>query len=369
MKIRLFRIAAIAVALLISPAWASALVDKPMLVVQITADQLRGDLLERYRSVLTDGFARIENGGYWIRRGEVDHGLTLSFPGHATLATGMYPSHHGLTANEWWENQKGTWGEVDVSADDRFSMLDAPVRHGPSPHNMTATTLGEWVKASDPRSKSVALGTGNPIPVAYGGKQSDAVYWFDESSGKFTSSTYYSQTMTAWVSAFNASQLPKYEKQTWTLGVPPFAIGLANPDATPYENHGRFNTFPHFYALESVPQHGGSTITPYPRWFARTPLKDEAGIIVRFKENMVFDAATGIHGSPYAAERLIPIIFYGMNIKPGSRDSGGRTVDVAPTLAAAAQIASPAGLDGVVLSNIVRSNSRREEIPMMREPQ
>ena len=110
MKIRLFRIAGIAVALLISPAWASALVDKPMLVVQITADQLRGDLLERYRSVLTDGFARIENGGYWIRRGEVDHGLTLSFPGHATLATGMYPSHHGLTANEWWENQKGTWG-------------------------------------------------------------------------------------------------------------------------------------------------------------------------------------------------------------------------------------------------------------------
>ncbi len=115
----------------------------PRLVVQITADQLRGDLLDRYRSALTDGLARIENGGYWIHKGNVDHGLTLSFPGHATLATGMFPSHHGLTGNEWWVNNKGTWGEVDVSADNRFTLLDQPARHGPSPHNMTATTLGE----------------------------------------------------------------------------------------------------------------------------------------------------------------------------------------------------------------------------------
>jgi hypothetical protein len=334
------------------------------------------------------------------------------------------------------------------------------------------------------------------------------------------------------------------------LSVPSFAIGLANPDATAYENHGRFNTFPHVYALESVPLRDGPAATPYARWFAGTPLKDEAlfalaaaavdaeklgrrgvtdylaidvdstdevghvygpfsleqldtlvrldhalgqflrhldatvgkgqyvltfsadhgvadppeaggggrrirgseieavldrvdaiargasgsrdelirtivtelrhsdfiadaysearlaasseepyvqlyqrayrpgfttdfplwtqkdrphhparyGIVVRFKENMVFDAATGIHGSPYAAERLVPIIFYGMNIEHGGRNSGGRTVDVAPTLAAAARIARPAGLDGVVLSGIVRSNhAARRSTPSSRQ--
>lgn len=550
MTARHFRVAAILFALLISPAGESAAVNKPKLVVQITADQLRGDLLERYRSVLTDGLARIENGGYWIRRGRVDHGLTLSFPGHATLSTGMYPSRHGLTANEWWENQRGLWGEVAVSADEHFRMLDPPERPGPSPRNMTATTLGEWIKSSDPRSKSVALGTGNSIPIAYGGKQLDAVYWFDESSGRFTSSTYYSQTMASWVSEFNAGQLPNYEMQTWTLSVPSAAIGLSNPDATPYENQGRFNTFPHAYALESRPQRDGSNAMSYSRWFARTPLKDEAlfalaaaavdaeklggrgvtdylavdvdstdevghiygplsleqldtlvrldralgrflrhldatigkdnyvlafsadhgvadppeaggggrrirsseieavldrvdaiaasatvsrdaliqtivaelkrsdfiadaypeaqlaassedpfvqlyqhsyrpgfttdfplwterdrphhparyGILVRFKENMVFDAATGIHGSPYAAERLVPIIFYGMNIKAGNQDSGGRTVDVAPTLAAAAHIASPAGLDGAVLGNVLCSDKPGGKIPVTDSP-
>ena len=74
---------------------------KPRLIVQITADQLRGDLLDRYRAVLPKGFGRIEADGYWTHAGNVDHGLTLSFPGHATLATGMQPAHHGLTGNEW----------------------------------------------------------------------------------------------------------------------------------------------------------------------------------------------------------------------------------------------------------------------------
>jgi predicted AlkP superfamily pyrophosphatase or phosphodiesterase len=510
----------------------------PTLVVQITADQLRGDLLDRYRSALTDGLARIENGGYWIHQGQVDHGITLSFPGHATLATGMHPFHHGLTANEWWVNQKGTWGELEVSADDRYNMLDTPVRRGPSPGFLTATTLGEWVKASNPRSKSVALGTGNPIPIAYAGNRSDAAYWYDDVSGRFTSSTFYSAEMKPWVAAFNANKLSKYQPQVWVLTVPSAWVGLANPDATSYENFGKHNTFPHDYAGESHLDARRDVPTPYSHWFASTPMKDEAllglaadavdaeklgqrgvtdylaidigstddvghdygplsleqldtlmrldhalgrfldhldttigkgnyvlafsadhgvtdppeatgegrrvtsaeidsvldrvdmiataetgsrevliekivtelkradfiadaysearlaslskdpfvklyqhmfrkgfatnfplwgkkphlhhparyGIVVRFKENMVIDAATGIHGSPYAADRLVPIIFYGTNIATGSRILGGRTVDVAPTLAAAARIRPPRALDGVVLTSILRDS-------------
>jgi predicted AlkP superfamily pyrophosphatase or phosphodiesterase len=511
----------------------------PMLVVQITADQLRGDLLDRYRSALSDGIARIENGGYWIHQGQVDHGVTVSFPGHATLATGMYPSHHGLTANEWWQVQKGTWGEVAVVADDRFTLLDKPLRRGVSPHNMTATTLGEWLKASNSHSKSVALGTGNTIPIAYGGSQSDAVYWYDSLSGHFTSSTFYSASVKPWVAAFNVDRLPKYQPHVWALTVPLRSLGLANPDATSYENRGRHNTFPHNYATESSLDARDGIPATYSRWFAATPMKDEAllglaaeavdaeqlgqrgvtdylaididstdavgheygpssleqldtlvrldhalgrfldhldakvgeghyvlvfsadhgattppeaggggrrvtsseielvldrvdtiasaasgsrsnlverivaelkqvdfiadaysetrltsasedpyvqlyqrvfrkgfttnfplwgekvhlhhparyGIIVRLKEHMVIDAATGIHGSPYAADRLVPIIFYGKNISIGTRIAGGRTVDVAPTLAAAAGIRAPRNLDGVILESIVRKST------------
>ncbi len=395
----------------------------------------------------------------------------------------------------------------------------------------------------------VALGTGNPISVAYGGQQADAVYWFDESTGFFTSSTYYGPVILPWVSAFNSHELPKYEKQSWTLSVPTGDIGLANPDATSYENHGKHNTFPHDYASESRLDARGGVPKPYSQWFDTTPMKDEAllglaadavdaeklgqrgvtdylaialcstdnvghvygplsleqldtlvrldhalgrfldhldatvgkgnyvlafsadhgvadppeaggggrrvttaeiespldhvealaiaetgsrkdlverivtqlkqadfiadaysearlaapsedpfvklyqhvfrpgfttdfplwtekvrlfhparyGIIVRFKENMVIDAATAVHGSPYAADRLVPIIFYGANILTGSRVSGGRTVDVAPTLAAAAGIRPARGLDGVILTSIVReSRSHRTNDPNQR---
>jgi hypothetical protein len=71
-----------------SPCFASQ-PPRPKLIVQITMDQLRGDLLRDYVPVLSEGFGRLES-GFWIRRGDVNHAVTVSFPGHATLATGMY---------------------------------------------------------------------------------------------------------------------------------------------------------------------------------------------------------------------------------------------------------------------------------------
>lgn len=48
------------------------------LIVQITADQIHGGLLDRNRSALTDVLARIENGGIGFTRGK----LTTAFRCH-----------------------------------------------------------------------------------------------------------------------------------------------------------------------------------------------------------------------------------------------------------------------------------------------
>lgn len=100
---------------------------------------------------------------------------------------------------------------MDVSAGERLGMLDPAARHGVSPHDLRATTLGAWVKAPYPRSKSLALGTDNRIPIAYAGKRFDAVYWYDSASGRFTSSTFYSAVFKPWVTAFNTDELPNYQ--------------------------------------------------------------------------------------------------------------------------------------------------------------
>jgi predicted AlkP superfamily pyrophosphatase or phosphodiesterase len=511
-------------------AWPANAADnlKPRLIVQITADQLRGDLLDRYRAALPNGFGRIEAQGYWIHEGIVDHALTLSFPGHATLATGMNPAHHGLTGNEWWVEKDGKWGEIDVSQDKRYKVIDAPKRQGVSAVNLLAPTLGEWTKSVNPRAKSVALGTGNPIPVAYAGHHANAAYWYDASINEFTTSTYYATKLAPWVAAFNKGALASFQKRVWTLTVPDEQLSLAAPDDDPNERFGRNNTFPHAYAAEARPASGGTLPTEFSVWWDGTPLKDEAllalaakavdaeklgqgdvvdylaidlgstddvghdfgpfsleqfdtlkrldralgefldhldaavgkgryvlalsadhgvidptdpgvngrilrpaelealldrieqvatedslteetlkekivavlknsdfvadayteerlaqpssdpfirlyanvmrrglttnfplwtkrerphhparyNIIVRFKENMVIDAAAAVHGSPYAQDRLVPIIFAGAGIHHGEEAAGARTVDVAPTLAAAAGIPTPKGLDG-----------------------
>ena len=110
---------AIAAALIAAPAAA----ERPKLVVQITFDQLRGDLLERYRPALSGGLKRVLDQGWWVQRGEAAHGLTVSWPGHGTLATGMYPSHHGFTANEWWEKVGDRWTEIGAGTDPKTRVL------------------------------------------------------------------------------------------------------------------------------------------------------------------------------------------------------------------------------------------------------
>jgi hypothetical protein len=73
------------------------------------------------------------------------------------------------------------------------------------------------------------------------------------------------------------------------------------------------------------------------------------GIFVIFKEGMIFDYARTVHGSPYATDRLVPVIFYGEGVPHQVKRDGARTVDVAPTLAALAGIPVPDRLDGKVL--------------------
>jgi predicted AlkP superfamily pyrophosphatase or phosphodiesterase len=502
---------------------APAAARKPTLIVQVTMDQLRGELMRRYTPVLSRGFRRIEEGGYWIREGDVAFGLTLSFPGHATLATGMFPYHHGLTGNEWWVEREGKWGEVDVSDDDHYQTVGDGTGHvGSSPQYLKASTLGEWVMQNAPGAKSIALGTGTRIPIAYAGHNASAAIWFDSRLNQFTSSTFYAHSLPAWVVDFNHDNLPRFEKRTWDSTVPKSATKLASTEPTLF--HGkRTPSFPHGYGRES-----GDVAHPvsYPRWFSATPLKDEAlftlaeravdkeqlgargvtdylaidvdstdnvghaygprsleqldtlvrldralehflqhldqtigrdsyvlalsadhgvadapdtanivtmpqveslldqvdsaveahagasshelidviqkvlksspfvadayskddlttnahdpfarlyarvsrqdfttdfplwtdrprnhhparyGVIVRFRRDMVLDAAVGVHGSPYDYDRDVPILFYGAGIRHGVRKKGGRTVDVAPTLAAAGKIKAPALLDG-----------------------
>lgn len=255
----------------------------PRLIVQITLDQFRADYLDRYGPALKGGLRRMMDEGALVPRGIVDHGLTNSYPGHASLSTGRFPSGHGLSANEWWVERDGRWTWVDGTADPETHIVGQPERTASSPRNLRATTLGEWVKAADADAKAISLSTGNYIATVYGGTDSDGVYWFDSESSRFVTSTFWREDYPAWVSEFNERALPAFKKDVWAVTVPHEFRGLASADDLAWENEGQNYSFPHRFADERpAPAEGDdaadapSDQEAYNSWFAGTPMKDEA---------------------------------------------------------------------------------------------
>ena len=80
----------------------------PKLVLQITVDQLRGDLPLRFHERLSDGgFKYLLKHGTVFRNAHHRHANTETIVGHTTLATGADPSIHGMVGNVWLDRSNG----------------------------------------------------------------------------------------------------------------------------------------------------------------------------------------------------------------------------------------------------------------------
>ena len=80
----------------------------PKLVLQITVDGLRGDLLQRYEHHFgKGGFRYLLDKGVVYTNAHYQHANTETIVGHATLATGAQPATHGLIGNVWYDSDSG----------------------------------------------------------------------------------------------------------------------------------------------------------------------------------------------------------------------------------------------------------------------
>jgi len=82
--------------------------NKPKLILQITVDQLRGDLPTRYYDRLGKGGLRyLLDKGVVYNNAHHAHANTETIVGHVTLATGAQPSEHGMIGNLWFDRATG----------------------------------------------------------------------------------------------------------------------------------------------------------------------------------------------------------------------------------------------------------------------
>lgn len=249
---------------------------KPKLIVLITVDQFRGDLLERYNTVFTGGFRRLLDKGFRYTRATVDHAPTNSYPGHVTIATGSFPARHGIVDNSWAERVGDKQAMTGGATDANEKIVGHPDMQGVSPARLMVTGLADWVLAQDTDAVVACISSNEYGSLLHSGKARANTYWFSPEAGKYVTSTYYRKEYPEWVERFNREKLRTFlDQKTWENSVPIKFRTLALPDATRYEFDDKNTTFPHRFESEVTAEQAKD-----PRsladWFYFTPFTDEA---------------------------------------------------------------------------------------------
>ena len=209
----------------------------PTLVVVITVDQMRADYLDRFGAQFTGGLARLRSGGAVFVNGFQDHAVTETAPGHATVLSGRFPRSTGIVSN--------ALGVLDPQA---------PVIGGgappASPFRFRGSVLFDWMRVADQRSRALSVSRKDRGAILPMGRAHQNVYWY-AADGRFSTSTYYADTLPDWVRAFNARGLARqYAGKAWTLVRPESAY--QERDSVAVENGGRDIAFPHLAPADSA---------------------------------------------------------------------------------------------------------------------
>jgi hypothetical protein len=234
------------------------------LAVLVIFDQMRGDYPTRWEPLFEGGFRRILRDGASFRDCHYPYSCTYTGPGHASLATGCSPRTHGVVGNDWYERADG---EV-VSCANSPRFRNVPPRAGKDgaaesggesgwPGRLLAPTLADALKkASDGKARVVSLSFKDRGAILPGGQHPDACYWFETSTGRFVTSTYYRDRLHPWVEAFNAHQpADAWFDRPWQRLRPDLDYArYSGPDDAPGEatGVGQGVKFPH-------PMNGGLT--------------------------------------------------------------------------------------------------------------
>ena len=257
-------IAALVVLALAAPV--SAASSTPRLVLQITVDQLRGDMPGRYADRLTKGgFRYLMEKGTWYTDAHYQHANTETAVGHATLATGADPSRHGIVANDWIDQETGAF--VYNTEDEHHHIIGKkPKAHnGVSPRNLLASTISdEMVVHTGGRTRAFSVSVKDRGAILPGGHAGKA-FWFSKSSGEFVTSTYYYEDYPAWVKKWNAAKPADAHKgKSWELLNDRATYVHEKMDDRPYEADlkplGR--VFPHSLGEDSKYFYLLLTLTP-----------------------------------------------------------------------------------------------------------
>lgn len=240
--------------------------DRPKLILQITVDQMRGDMPMRYKDRLGEGGFRylMEKGTHYINA-HFAHADTETPIGHAALFTGTVPAHNGIVAGNWFDKDLGRI--VYNVEDDRYPEIGKEQKRGKgrSPKNLLSSTIGdELMINNNGRSRVFSISVKDRGAILPGGHAGKA-FWFSKSNGEFVTSTYYYKDYPDWVNKWNAQKLAdRYKGTSWELIHDASTYLFGEMDDRPYEQDyfGMGRTFPHPFPSDSPYYYAALSLTP-----------------------------------------------------------------------------------------------------------
>lgn len=194
----------------VSDAVSDQLIDKPALVVVVSIDQMRRDRLD---PEMPGGIGKILQGRQFTES-QLDHAATTTCPGHVVMLTGANPSTAGVPGNSFVDRTTFEGRYCVDDRDDAYRVLDGDDNR--SPRNIRSTALGDWMKEADTRSRVFSVGGKDRSTIALGGQHPDGAFWYNNKTGNFTSSGYYTDQLPAYVSTFNGD-VPEVDGYIATL--------------------------------------------------------------------------------------------------------------------------------------------------------
>jgi predicted AlkP superfamily pyrophosphatase or phosphodiesterase len=332
---------AVAIVALLLPAAAIA-TEPPKLILQITVDQLRGDLPTRYYDRLGDGgFRYLWERGVVYRNAHHAHANTETIVGHTTLATGAFPSGHGMVGNLWFDRESGfttynvedaaypllTKG-ADVDEDTEIDPTQRAARsEGRSPAAILVSTFSDELRSStNGEAKVVGVSVKDRGAISMAG-HSGTAYWFSKANGEFVTSKYYLDEYPGWVTRFNeARPAQAFANTRWTLLHDRDSYLFGDSDDREWETDvaGFGRTFPHAF--------GDGTSRYFTTWLTLSPVGDR--LVLDFaKEALVNEQLGSDEITDYLSVSFSSTDYVGHVFGPSSLEGEDNILQLDRTLA------------------------------------
>lgn len=238
---------------------------KTKLMVTIIVDQMRDEYLHRFYDHFEEGgFKRLMQEGLVLRDVQYNYVPTFTGPGHSSVFTGTTPKYHGIIGNSWYDRslKKSVYCAEDTTVSGVGSNSENGMR---SPFRLLSTTLADELEISTQhRALTYSISLKDRAAILSGGHMCDRAFWYDNTSGKFITSTYYAKQLPEWVTAFNDKKLAdEYMQNEWNFLLDKTQYDDSEVDKNNYEHPGNVlhgvkeAVFP--YPLKKI----GKSHTPY----------------------------------------------------------------------------------------------------------